>query len=186
MLLLLLPCAAMAQDPLAGVKAWFENLGKPPPPKPPDPGAQDTFTVSPIAFTHGQLGVEYERALGPPISIAVEPEFAYTGSKTDWQLSLAGTLALRLFVLGSAPSGIYFGPEVSALWLRSRHGDVLTTALGLGIGGGVGWTIVFFNRFTLSAGFSAHFSEVPDPENGPDAVRTEISALPRLNFGVAF
>lgn len=169
------------------IQDWFSKLGKPQPPPPEDLGARNTFTLNPLALQHQQLGVEYERAFGRGLSLYLAPEFAYSRTEDSWQLTLAGTLGARLFVLGSAPSGIYFGPEVSTLYQRSYRGLVLRRAWGLGLGGSVGWTLVLFNRFTLSAGFSAQYRSVPDTESAEEgALRVELIPTPRLAFGVAF
>jgi hypothetical protein len=47
--------------------------------------------------------------------------------------------------------------------------------------------VVLFNRFTLSAGFSAQYRAIPDLESSDEgALRVEIVPTPRLAFGVAF
>jgi hypothetical protein len=189
---ILCPRAARAQDDslLGRIQDWFSKLGKPQPPPPPPPedlGARDTFTLNPLALQHLQLGVEYERAFGRGLSLFAAPEFAYGSAASSWQLSLGGTLGLRIFVLGSAPSGIFFGPEVSTRYERSYRAGVLRRGLGLGLGGTVGWTLVLFNRFTLSAGFSAEYRSVPDLSSSDEgAVQVELVPVPRLAFGVAF
>jgi hypothetical protein len=188
LLSVLSPRVARAEgDLVTQVQDWFSKLGKPQPPPPEDLGARNTFTLNPLALQHQQLGVEYERAFGKGLSLYIAPEFAYSRTEDSWQLTLAGTLGARLFVLGSAPSGIYFGPEVSTLYQRSSRGEVLRRAWGLGLGGSVGWTLVLFNRLTLSAGFSAQYRSVPDTESAEEGtLRVEITPTPRLAFGVAF
>jgi hypothetical protein len=190
LLCLLGPSAARAQGDIVGqVQDWFSKLGKPQePPKPPeDTGAWTTFTLNPLALQHSQLGVEYERAIGRGFSLYVAPEFAYGSAASSWTLSLGGTAGLRFFVLGGAPSGIFFGPEVSVDYQRSYRNEVLRKGLGLGLGGTVGWTLVLFNRFTVSAGFSAQYRATPDLESAEEgALRVELVPTPRLAFGVAF
>lgn len=174
-------------DALTRFRDWVSNLGKPKPPPPEDLGARNTFTINPLALRYQQLGVEYERAFGKPLSVYVGPEFAYGRTDRSWNLSLGGTLGLRLFVLGNAPSGIYFGPEFSVRYLRRHQDGTLEKAYGLGLGGTVGWTLVLFNRFTLAAGFSAQYRATPDLDSPePGALKVEIIPNPRLAFGVAF
>jgi len=187
-LCVLCPRAALAEDDVfTQVQDWFSRLGKPKQPPPPeDLGARNTFTLNPLALQHSQLGVEYERAFGRVLSLYVAPEFAYGRTEDTWHLSLAGTLGVRLFVLGSAPSGIYFGPEFSVNHQRRFAEGELRKALGVGLGGSVGWNLVLFNRFTLAAGFSAQYRAVPDLESSEEALRVEIIPTPRLAFGVAF
>lgn len=187
-LCVLFPRSAQAEDDvITRVQDWFSNLGKPKPPPVEDLGARNTFTINPLALQHSQLGVEYERAFGKPLSIYVAPEFAYGRTPEAWTLSLAGTLGIRLFVLGNAPSGIYFGPEFSVIHQIRSENRVRRRGLGLGLGGTVGWTLVLFNRFTLAAGFSAQYRSVPDLEaEGGEALRVQILPTPRLAFGVAF
>lgn len=188
LLSMLSPGVARAEgDVFTQIQDWFSKLGKPQPPPPEDLGARNTFTLNPLALQNQQLGVEYERAFGKGLSLYLAPEFAYRRTEEAWQLTLAGTLGARLFVLGSAPSGIYFGPEVSTLYQRGYRGQVLRRSWGLGFGGSVGWTLVLFNKLTLSAGFSAQYRSVPDTESTEEgALRVEVIPTPRLAFGVAF
>lgn len=187
-LCVLFPGRALAEeDILTQVQDWFSKLGKPKPPPVEDLGARNTFTINPLALRNSQLGVEYERAFGKGFSLYAAPEFAYGRTPEAWTLSLAGTLGIRLFVLGNAPSGIYFGPEFSVIHQIRSQNHVRRTALGLGLGGSVGWTLVLFNRFTLAAGFSAQYRSVPDLEaEGEGALRVQVIPTPRLAFGVAF
>ena len=178
------PARAAEDDVVSKARDWFAQLGRPKPPPPEDLGARNTFTVNPLALQHSQLGVEYERAFGKAFSLYVAPEFAYGRTPDAWTLSLAGTLGTRLFVLGNAPSGIYFGPEFSVNYQLRSVDRVRSRGVGLGLGGAVGWTLVLFNRFTLAAGFSAQYRSVPDLDTG--GVRVELIPTPRLAFGVAF
>ncbi|HYO60091.1 hypothetical protein [Archangium sp.] len=187
-LCVLSPRRALAEgDVITRVQDWFSKLGKPKPPSEEDLGARNTFTINPLALKNAQLGIEYERAFGKGFSLYVAPEFAYGRTPEAWTLSLAGTLGTRLFVLGSAPSGIYFGPEFSVSHQIRSQNHVRRRALGLGLGGSVGWTLVLFNRFTLAAGFSAQYRSIPDLEAAEEgALRVQIVPTPRLAFGVAF
>jgi hypothetical protein len=181
------PRVALAEDDaLTRFQEWLSKLGKPASP-PEDPGPWNTFTLNPLVLKDRRLGVEYERALGRSFSLYLAPEFAYGRAEHSWHLALGGTLGARIFVLGKAPSGIYFGPEVVVDYQRDFRDQVLRKAFGLGIGGSVGWTLVFFNRFTLAAGFSAQYRASPDLESSEEgAVRVELVPIPRLAFGVAF
>ncbi|MCY1077352.1 hypothetical protein [Archangium lansingense] len=187
-LCVLFPRMALAQDDvISQVQDWFSKLGKPKPPPVEELGARNTFTINPLALQNSQLGVEYERAFGKGFSLYAAPEFAYGRTPEAWTLSLAGTLGIRLFVLGNAPSGIYFGPEFSVIHQIRSQNHVRRRALGLGLGGTVGWTLVLFNRFTLAAGFSAQYRSIPDLEaEGDGALRVQVIPTPRLAFGVAF
>ncbi|WP_434380388.1 hypothetical protein [Melittangium boletus] len=186
----LTPWEARAADVLTRVKKWFSDLGEPTPPpeeEEEDLGARNTFTVNPLALKYAQLGMEYERALGSRLSVYLAPEFSYGQTSSTWALGLAGTVGTRLFVLGTAPSGVFFGPELSVNYQVRFADHVRTKGLGLGLGGSVGWTLVLFDRITLSAGFSAQYRSIPDldsPEEG--ALRVQIVPTPRLAFGVAF
>jgi hypothetical protein len=182
------PRVALAdEDVLTRFQDWISKLGKPKPPPEEDLGPRNTFTLNPLALKNEQLGIEYERAFGQGFSLYAAPEFAYGRTPGSWTLSVAGTLGTRLFVLGKAPSGIYFGPEVSMSYQLDSQHHVRRTAYGLGIGGSVGWTLVFFNRFTLAAGFSAQYRSVPDLASSEEgAIRVALVPMPRLAFGVAF
>ena len=139
--------------------------------------------------THKSGTFESCRAMGCPrfFESPSNPEFAYGQAQDMWHLSVSGTLGLRLFVLGSAPSGIYFGPEFSGIYQRRSQEGVLRKAFGVGLGGSVGFTLVLLDRVVLSAGFSAQYRSVPDLEApGEAALRVELIPTPRLAFGVAF
>jgi hypothetical protein len=182
------PRMARAQDDLpTRLQDWFSNLGKPKPRPEEVAPAWNTFTLNPLALRDKQLGIEYERALGRGLSLYLAPGFAYGRAEGSWDLTLTGTLGTRFFVLGSAPSGLFFGPEVSMNYQRTYRDEVLRKAFGLGLGGSMGWTLVLFNRLVLSVGFSAQYRAVPDLESPEEeAIRVEIVPLPRLAFGVAF
>ncbi len=186
-LCLLGPRVALAEDDaLTRFQEWLSKLGKPAPP-PEDKGPWNTFTLNPLVLKERRLGVEYERALGRGFSLYLAPEFAYGRAERSWHLTLGGTLGARIFVIGKAPSGIYFGPEVAVDYQRERREQGLRKAFGLGVGGSVGWTLVFFDRFTLAAGFSAQYRAIPDLESSEEeAIRVELVPTPRLAFGVAF
>jgi|GEM_PF-2494282 len=191
LLWVLVPRVALADDDvLTRVRNWFSNLGESTPPpeeEEEDLGARNTFTVNPLALRHAQLGIEYERAIGGRLSLYAAPEFSYGRTPEAWALGLAGTLGTRLFVLGTAPSGIFFGPELSVNYQLRFQDHVRRRGIGLGLGGSVGWTLVLFDRFTLSAGFSAQYRAIPDLESPQEgALRVEIIPTPRLAFGVAF
>ena len=184
----LCPGAALADEDddnvLSRARRWVSQLGKPKPPEPEDLGARNTFTMNPLALRHSQLGLEYERAFGKGVSLFTSPEFAYGQTPVGWTLSLAGTLGLRIFVLGNAPSGIYFGPEFSVNHQLRFQDHERRRAFGVGLGGGVGWTLVLFSKFTVAAGFSAQYRSIPDLETG--GLTVQIIPTPRLAFGVAF
>jgi hypothetical protein len=187
-LCVLCPRVALAEDFVTRIQNWFSNLGKPAAPPPPeDLGARNTFTINPMVLRDKRLGVEYERAFGGGFSVYLAPEFAYGQAEHSWSLSLGGTLGTRFFVLGSAPSGIYFGPEFGVDYQRAYQDQKLRKGFGLGLGGNVGWTLVLFNRLTVAAGLSAQYRAIPDLESSEEeAIRVELVPTPRLAFGVAF
>lgn len=169
------------------VRDWVSNLGKPKPPEPPKYKPGNTITLNPFALQQQRLGLEYERALGKPMSLYLAPQVAYGRTGDLWRLSSSATLGARFFVMGEAPSGIFFGPEVGLAYERARTEEGLRKGYGLGFGASVGWTLVLFDRFTLSAGFSAQYRSVPDlTVTGPESLTVEFVALPRLAFGIAF
>lgn len=189
---LTLSLPAFAQDdgknPIERFGEWVGSLGKPkPPPPPPKPTTWNSVTLNPLALQHQQLGIEYERVLGAPATIYISPQAVYGSAGSAWVLSVGGNLGMRFFVLGTAPNGLFIGPEVSANFQRSHQAGVYRRAFGVGIGAGVGWSLVFFERFALSVGFAAQYRSVPDIESPePETVVTSFTALPRLAFGVAF
>jgi len=189
-LCVLSPRVALAEEKenvATRIQDWLANLGKPKSTPVEELGARNTFTLNPLALKDERLGVEYEHAFGRGFSLYLAPEFAYGRSKRSWELALGGTLGARIFVLGKAPSGIYFGPEVGVDYLRERRDGVLSKGFGLGFGGNVGWTLVFFNRLTVAAGLSAQYRAVPDLESEEeDAIQVKLVPTPRLAIGVAF
>jgi len=174
-------------DPGKAIADLWQNLTRPPPPKPEQPGAQNTITLNPLAIRNQQLGIEYERALGPVFSLYLQPQGAYARRGGSSFLSVGGEAGLRVFFLGKSPVGLWIGPEFSGSYGRVVSAGVERTGYGFGVGGAAGWTLVFFDRFALSAGFAAVYRSVPDLESVEETVPgVELLGLPRLAFGVAF
>lgn len=182
------PAVADDKNPLQQFGDWIQSLGKPKPPPPkPEPATWNSVTLNPLALEREQLGIEYERVLGAPASVYIAPQAVYGSAGSSWVLSAGGNLGVRFFVLGTAPNGLFIGPEVSVMFQRSHQAGVFRRAFGVGVGAGVGWSLVFFERFAFSVGFAAQYRSIPDIESAePDTVRTSFTALPRLAFGVAF
>lgn len=180
--------SAQQKGPVEQIQEWIQNFGKPPPPaKPPEPPAQNTVTLNPLALEHDQLGIEYERALWKGASLYLGPQGVYGSAGPNWLLSVGLNVGMRFFVMGDAPSGLYIGPEVDLAYERVMQDGVLSKAFGVGFGGGAGLSVVFLNRFALSVGFSAQYRTEPDAANpGGNVVTTRFRAIPRLAFGVAF
>jgi hypothetical protein len=186
-LCVLCPREAQAEDIFTRVQDWFSKLGKPATPQPEDLGARNTFTINPMVLRDKRLGVEYEHAFGRGFSFYIAPEFAFGRAEHSWNLALGGTLGTRFFVLGTAPSGIYFGPEFGVDYQRAYRDDTLKKGFGLGLGGNVGATLVLFNRLTVAAGLSAQYRAIPDlTSSEEEAIRVELVPTPRLAVGVAF
>lgn len=176
-----------APDPGKAIADFWQDLTRPPPPKPEPVGPQNTITLNPLALRSQQLGIEYERALGPVFSLYLAPQGSYGRRGGSSSLSLGGELGLRVFFLGKAPVGLWIGPEVSGTYGRITSNGVTRSGYGFGVGGGAGWTLVFFDRFALSVGFAAVSRSVPDLESVEETVPgVEFLPLPRLAFGVAF
>ncbi|HVE86434.1 MAG TPA: hypothetical protein VND93_26440 [Myxococcales bacterium] len=176
-----------APDPGKAIVDWWQNLTRPPPPRPEPPGAQNTITLNPLALRYQQLGIEYERALGPVFSIYLSPQAAYGVRGGASSLQVGAEAGLRVFFLGKAPVGLWIGPEVSGTYGRVSSDGVTRWGVGTGVGGGAGWTLVFFDRFALSVGFAAVYRSVPDLESVDETIPgVEFLPLPRLAFGVAF
>jgi len=176
-----------APDPGKAIADFWQGLIHPPPPRPEPPAPQNTITLNPLALRFQQLGIEYERALGPVFSIYLAPQGAYGRQGGSSSLSLGAELGLRVFFLGKAPVGLWIGPELSGTYGRQSSGGVTRSGFGFGVGGGAGWTLVFFDRFALSVGFAAVSRGVPDLQGALEALPgVEFLPLPRLAFGVAF
>lgn len=186
------PSLALADDqqksPVDQFFDWIRSLQpKPLPPKPEDLPAKDTITANPLALEHEQLGIEYERALGDIASIYVSPQAAYGSAGDTWLLTAGLNVGARFFVLGAAPSGLYFGPEFGVSYERGVQAGSLRTAIGIGMGASVGLSLVIFNRFVLSVGFSAQYRTEPDLTDPTGVtIKSRFAPVPRLAFGVAF
>jgi len=189
------PSLALAGDQPGPAKSgmdqfldWIRSLQpKPPPPKPEELPAKDTITANPLALDHQQLGIEYERALGDIASIYLSPQAAYGSSGSTWLLTAGLNVGMRFFVLGAAPNGLFFGPEFGVNYERGVQAGSLRTAIGIGMGGSVGLSLVIFNRFVVSVGFSAQYRTEPDLTDPTGVtIKTRFAPLPRLAFGVAF
>ncbi|HEY8209368.1 MAG TPA: hypothetical protein VIG99_17890 [Myxococcaceae bacterium] len=174
-------------DPGKAILDFWQNLTRPPPPRPEPAGPGNTITLNPLAIRNQQLGIEYERALGPIFSIYLQPQAAYARRGGASSLWVGGEAGLRVFFLGKAPVGLWIGPEASGTYGRVTSEGVTRSGWGFGVGAAAGWTLVFFDRFALSAGFAAVYRGVPDLESVDEGVPgVEFLALPRLAFGVAF
>lgn len=174
-------------DPGKAIVDFWNNLTRPPPPKPEPQGPGNTITLNPLAIRNQQLGIEYERALGPVFSFYLQPQGAYGRRGTSSALWLGGEAGLRVFFLGKAPVGLWIGPEFSGTYGRVVTEGVPREGWGFGVGAAAGWTVVLFDRFDLSAGFAAVYRGVPDLDAVTETVPgVEFLALPRLAFGVAF
>lgn len=167
---------------------WLRGIQKPKEPPPEQLGAQNTITINPLALQYEQLGIEYERGFWKRFSIYFAPQAAYGLVGDNWDLAAGLNAGVRFFFLGAAPAGIFLGPDVSAQYVRRKRGGSLRSGLGLGIGASVGWTLIFFDRLTLSVGFAAQHRSQPDleAEAPEDQVRIQFSPLPRFAFGIAF
>jgi hypothetical protein len=182
------PSQQQKQNPIESIADWWKSITAPKPPEPEKLGARNTITVNPLALQNEQLGVEYELAFGKVLSVYVAPQIAWGATQTDSILSAGGSLGVRFFLLGAAPNGIFFGPEIAGTFERIVDDGILRRGFGLGLGAGVGWTLVFFDRFVLSVGFSAQYLTSPDLRAPPEEEEliTQFRPLPRFAFGVAF
>lgn len=181
------PSQKQKQNPLESLADWWTDITQPKPAGPEKLGSRNTITVNPFALQNQRLGVEYERAFGKVVSVYLAPQAAYGATQSSWIFSAGGSLGVRFFLLGAAPSGIWFGPEVGGSFERIVEGGIARRGFGLGVGAGVGWTLVFFDRFVLSVGFSAQYLSAPDlraPEE--EQLTVQFRPLPRFSFGVAF
>lgn len=182
------PSEQQKQNPLESLADWWKDVTSPKPAAPEKLGSRNTITVNPFALQHQRLGVEYELAIGKVFSLYVAPQVAYGATQSSWILSAGGSLGARFFLLGAAPNGIFFGPEIAGTFERIVENGTSRRGYGLGLGAGVGWTLVFFDRFVLSVGFAAQYLTAPDLRAAEEAeqLTVQFRALPRVAFGVAF
>ena len=183
--------AAFAEEPkrdkniLEQIDDWLKGLQRPPEPE--KLGAQNTITINPLALQYQQLGIEYERGFFKFASVYLSPQAAYGIVGDNWELAAGVNAGMRFFFLGAAPSGIFLGPDVTAQYVRRKRDGVLKSGIGLGVGASVGWTLIFFDRLTLSVGLAVQHRSLPDLDaEAVDQVRIQFSPLPRFAFGIAF
>src|SRR5262245_58256074 len=114
-----------------------------------------TLTVNPLAMVGGSFNGEYERAIGPGMSIFVGPSVAYAsanlGTSSISMYGLGGTGGLRMFFAAEAPKGGWIGPQASLVYISADFGggDSLS-AVGFSIAGLAGYTWIFDSGFVLS------------------------------------
>ncbi|HYV43765.1 MAG TPA: hypothetical protein VFA20_02845, partial [Myxococcaceae bacterium] len=130
--------SARAEDPPQGpdpgkaIVDFWNNLTRPPPPKPEPQGPGNTITLNPLAIKNQQLGIEYERALGPLFSLYLQPQGAYGRRGTSSSLWVGAEAGLRVFFLGKAPVGLWIGPEASGSYGKVTSAGVTREGLGFG------------------------------------------------------
>jgi hypothetical protein len=140
---------------------------------------RNTLTFAPGMLLLGGVGLEYERALNPSISLTVAPDVRWASverSEAGLAADAVGgaSVGLRLFALGTAPAGLWMQPEVGAVLIGSSgEGTQEWTALPR-LAGTVGFSAILADTLVVSAGAGLQFiSVVPMPNL-------------RFNLGFAF
>lgn len=139
-----------------------EALSEPPlpdaAPAPPAEHFLNRVTLGPASLIVGALTLEYERAVGPTLSVFVGPRLEYSGDLVIPGVrpnGIGGSVGLRYYRDGEAPSGFWFGPELYGMAKRpldSDPNDRSDTVLGLLM---LGYTFVGQGGFTFSIGGGA-------------------------------
>lgn len=115
---------------------------------------KNRFTLGIAAVNIISVPVEYERALGDRVSIAIGGNFSLpllTMSAGFAAANLSGSLALRYYLSGTAPAGFWLGPEVFAG--RDSYAGELTGVETYADGvATLGYSLIAPSGFTLSAG----------------------------------
>ncbi|MFW6067187.1 MAG: hypothetical protein ACOC97_02535 [Myxococcota bacterium] len=141
-----------------------------------------TFTVDPGALIDGRLNFEFDSALSPLVSFNAGVNFlAFDGVFEDSDESyfaVGPRLGLRLYMLGTAPAGLWIGPFVDLYYVNWSDTQEDRDAFGLATGGEIGVTLILLRALVLQFGAALLFQDV--------AERDHFTPRFRFGLGVAF
>ncbi len=149
----------------------------PPLPMPEEPPVRNLITVNPLSLIFGGLSLEYEHAFGDRVSLAVGPDLLLFDSAVR---AYGVSAALRLFVTGTAPEGLWIGPNTSVV-AASAEG---LTGFGYEIGAQLGFTWIW-GAFALSVGGGVRYQDITVRDGG-SVVAGSSGVLPSLRLALGF
>jgi hypothetical protein len=141
-----------------------------------------TFTVDPGALIDGRINFEFDSALNPWLSFNAGVNFlAFNGvfdNTEDSYFAVGPRFGLRLYMLGTAPAGLWIGPFIDLYYVRWGETQEDRRAFGLATGGEIGVTFILLRALVLQFGASVLYQNV--------AERNSVSPRFRFGIGVAF
>jgi hypothetical protein len=141
-----------------------------------------TFTVDPGALIDGRINFEFDSAMSRWVSLNAGVNFlAFNGAfdrTEDSFFAVGPRFGLRLYLIGTAPAGLWIGPFVDLYYLRWRDAQQDRRAFGFGTGGELGVTFIVLHALVLQFGVSFLYQDVAD--------RNHWSPRFRFGIGVAF
>lgn len=133
----------------------------------------------------GRIELEYERALHPRVSIfGAAYAVAFDSLGNARLVGFGGLVGARVFLLGSAPEGIWFAWQVGGI-RRNERGNQNVRLKGVQTGGMFGWTGVW-SRFALTMGAGITYSHGRVQVFGQSVKDHEWNAWLKIGIGVAF
>lgn len=141
-----------------------------------------TFTVNPGALIDGRINFEFDSAINPWLSFNAGVNFltfrgAFDDTDEDY-FGIGPRFGLRLYMLGTAPAGLWIGPFVDLYYVNWPDGNQDDRGFGYATGGEIGVTFILLRALVLQLGASFRYQDV--------AERNDWSPAFRFGIGVAF
>jgi hypothetical protein len=157
--------------------------------------ATKTLTLEAGGLVFGNhLGVEYQSALSPLLSLYVAPSLmvgwshgSFTGVLDGlWGLDVQG--GPRFFVLGQAPEGLYVGPAVSVGFGWGERNAASARGYELSLGAMAGYNWIPFQLFDVSLGAGAlyRFEALVGSSSASSTKSHGVVPLVRIGVGMVF
>lgn len=150
-----------------------------------------TFAIStnPATLLLGSVGVEFDGAVNPDVSLFVSPSFVFGSpiSSPQTNVSVSGfglEGGLRYFAGREAPKGFWFGPYVGGAMASATAGTVTANATGVRFGGMIGYSWIPGN-FYLSLGAGGGYELITVESSGRSRVTSGPALALRFAIGVA-
>jgi hypothetical protein len=167
--------APVPPPPTAPASVWAA-----PEPLPPTVPRRHLITINPLSMLFGILSMEYEHAFGDRVSLAIGPDLLLINTNVN---AYGLSAALRLFITGQAPEGLWIGPNMAIAYATSGG----ATGVGYDIGAQFGYTWIW-GGFALSVGGGVRYQDVEVTDGSGYVVAGDKRVLPslRLALGYAF
>ncbi|MHB8873765.1 MAG: hypothetical protein ACYC8T_08780 [Myxococcaceae bacterium] len=147
-----------------------------------------SLTVNPVELFSGTFNLEYEQAINPAFSVYGGINYLYFQgvSRVDSTFStvVGPEVGLRLYLIGDAPAGLWFGPYLGAAYVHNSSSST-PDSIGYGLGAMAGFNLVF-NRVNLSLGLGTGWVDYSSMVDGRRVGLYGFIPRARVAVGVAF